>query len=265
MRNRYPSDLTDEEWAVLQPMADPKGGRPGPNPRKYERRRIVDALMYLARTGCPWRSLPKDFPKWEAVYFYFRTWRDWGVFGKMNAAMVEIMRKRLGRDHPPTVALVDSQTVKTTEEAVESTRGYDGGKKIKGRKRHVLTDALGLLLCAIVTVASVQDRDGGAALLDQAAQQHPTVSKTLADSAYNGSPVAEAMRRTGIDLEVVRRPKGSKGFVVQALRWKVERFFGWLNRWRRLSKDYERLPRSSVAMVQIACIGRMARWLGRNA
>jgi len=259
-RKAYPSDLTDEQWALLEIFVK-NSSIQGPNPAKYSRREIINALLYVKKTGCQWRYLPHDFPDWQTVYDYFRLWKRDGTWKKIHDTLRTQVRKQAGRKEAPSAAILDSQTVKTTEEASYETRGYDGGKKIKGRKRHVLVDVLGLVLAVLVTTASVTDRDGARQVLATAHQELPSVQHVWADRGYEGPLVEEIKSNTGITLEIVKRTDTTPGFVVQKWRWIVERTFGWMNRDRRLSKDYERLPESSEAWIYLSGIGRMIRKL----
>ena len=259
-RQPYPTDLSDTEWHRLAPLVPrPKaGGRPP----KYPRREILNAILYLVRAGCAWRLLPHDFPSWRIVYHYFRHWKQKGVWKRIHDRLRKLLRKAAGRFQQPSAAILDSQSVKTTERGGE--HGYDAGKNINGRKRHILVDTLGLLLAVCVTAASTQDRDGARLLLTVLAHHWTRLRVIWADSSYAGELiewVRELRARRRVKLEIVRRLDAQKGFVVLPKRWIVERTFGWLNRCRRLSKDYEYLTETSEAMIHVAMINLMVRRL----
>lgn len=258
----YPSDTTDAEWAVLEPLLLPKTKRG--RPRQHQRRRIVDALRYMSRTGCQWRYLPKDFPKWTIVAKTYYRWVQSGLWERVNAALREKIRIEEGRNARPSGGLIDSQAVKTADKGEE--RGFDAGKKVKGRHRHILTDTLGLILAIVVHSASIQDRDGIRLLITPEVQhEYPELKKLWLDGGYAGQ--AETwLGSLGYDVEITARNDGlgawvgpgeepaprQEGFILQKKRWVVERTFGWLTKYRRLSKDYEATTSSSRTWVLLA-------------
>jgi transposase len=255
---RYPTDLTDRQWELVKVLLPDRPPGPAGRPVKHEKREIVNAILYLVRGGGSWRMLPKDFPPWKTVYGYFSSWRDDGTLDKLHDALREQVRVKEERRNPnPSAGIVDSQSVKGADTVSKETRGYDAGKKINGRKRHIVVDTIGLLLIVMVSAASIQDRDGGRGILKLLKGALPSVRHIFADGGYQGQLVAIAKSAWGIVVEVVRKPTDQRGFAVLPRRWVVERTFSWLLRWRRLVRDYERLPQTHEAMVKWAMVGLM--------
>lgn len=257
VRQQYPSDLTDVQWQLVEPFV--RANPVGPQPVAYSRREVVNALLYVSRTGVQWRYLPHDFPDWQSVYSYFRQWKKDGTLQRIHDVLRGKVRKQAGRAPEPTAGVLDSQSVKSDVQA--ESRGYDANKKVKGRKRHLLVDMLGLVLVAFVSTAEVQDRDAAAAVLPLAAEQFPTLQKAFADAAYEGPRVERLAQQTGVDVQIVKRTDNTPGFVVQPKRWLVERTFGWLSRERRLARDYERKEESCEAFIHLGMIRLMLRRL----
>jgi putative transposase len=225
-RKPYPTDLTDAQWEIVAPLVPTP--QPILQPSKYSRREILNALFYVNRTGCQWRMLPHDFPPWESVYGYFYQWRKDGTWQKINDALRRQTRQRAGRSPEPTTAILDSQYAKTT--AMGGPRGYDAGKKVKGRKRHLLVDVLGLVLAVLVLAANVQDRDGGWIVLSAIHQAYPSITRVWADGSYAGDLVRRAREELKIEIEIVKPPPHAHSFQVLPHRRVVECTFGWWNR-----------------------------------
>jgi transposase len=257
-KRRYPTDLTDRQWGLVEGLLPcPPPGPAGRKP-KHDKREIVNAILYQVRSGGAWRMLPADLPPWQTVYSYFRAWGADGTLDRIHDALREQVRtKQEQRSPAPSAGIVDSQSVKGADTVCAATRGYDAGKRINGRKRHIVVDTIGLLLVVIVSAASVQDRDGGRCILKALHRAFGSVRHVFADGGYRGRLVATAKSAWRITVEVVKKPPDQRGFAVLPRRWVVERTFSWLMRFRRLARDYERLPATHEAVVKWAMVAIM--------
>jgi transposase len=268
-RQPYPSDLSDARWALVEPTLTAwreerrRRGLEGGRPPTHDLRDILDAIVYVDRTGIPWRYLPHEYPPWESVYHYFAAWRDEGVFTQLSGLLHRLVRTDQQRQAEPSAAVLDAQSVKTSTNVPTTSQGVDAAKKIVGRKRSIITDTLGLLLMVLVTAASVQDSMAGIRLIQRVAAAFPTIRKIWVDGGYRQQLVEQAAT-LGIDVEIVRREPGTRGFAALPRRWVAERTLGWLMLHRRLTRDYETLPASSEAMIQLAAIDNMARRVTRE-
>jgi putative transposase len=262
-RKPYPSDLTDAQWAVLAPLIPPAW--PGGRPRKTDMRQVINVLFYLVREGCTWRALPHDFPPWRTVYNYFRWWAGDGTWQTLIDTLRPQVRAQAGRQPTPRVACIDSQSVKTAQGG--QNVGSDGGKKVRGRKRHVVVDTLGLLMAVVVTAANVDDAQAAQQLFAQLpGKDWPRLEVVQADNKYHNHELKRWLRvhHRPYWVMVVSRPPGERRFIPLKSRWVVERTFAWLGRYRRLSKDYEHTVESSEAVVRITGLHHYLRRLCRK-
>ena len=254
---RYPTDLTDEEWARIAPLM-PKPGRMG-RPRETDFREVINAVRYLVRSGCGWRMLPVHFGRWRTVYGWFRELARRFLFQTIHDVELMLDRERVGREASPTAAVIDSQSVKAPQ---AQSRGYDANKRVLGRKRHIAVDTDGRLLMVNLTTADISDSAGAQAILDAIRKRWPWVKHLFADSAYDRLTLMDKAAYLNFVIEIIRRSEQQKGFHVLPRRWVVERTFGWMMRWRRLVRDYERRIDVSTAMIHVAMGGILMR---RNA
>jgi transposase len=253
----YASSVTDGEWEILEPLMPPRKKRG--RPRRTALRAVIDAIFYLLQSGCQWDMLPKGFPPWQTVYGYFSFWRQDGTWAHIHDALYRQCRDLEGREESPSAAIIDAQSTKTGPDA-RGDVGFDAGKNVKGRKRHIVVDTLGLLLSAAVHSAGIQDRDGAALALDKITARFPFIEKFFADGSYAG-PIAQS--NSPRPFEIVKRSDTAKGFEVLPKRWIVERTFAWLGINRRLAKDFERYAQTTLAFMQTAMIKLMSRRLAR--
>jgi putative transposase len=253
----YSTDLTDSQWDYIKELIP--AAKPGGRPRSLDMRQVINGILYITVGGIQWRLLPKTYPNWKSVYDYFRNWRLDGTWQRLHDTLRSRVRQRAGRHKHPTAGSLDSQSVKRS--AMAGTHGYDAGKKIDGRKRHILVDTLGLLLAVVVTAASVSDPAGARLLLRRLDGAGKKLRLIWVDGTYRGTLLTWVAQRFRCRLVPILRPLGAKGFVLLPKRWAVERTFAWLIMHRRLSRDFEMLPASSEAFIQIAMIRIMLRRL----
>jgi putative transposase len=256
-KQQYTSDLSDEAWEVVKPWLPLEQAGPG-RPIEQDMRQVVNAIFYVVRTGCQWANLPTDYPNHNSVYYHYRKWCLDGTWRRINTALRRQERRQRGRNADPSAGIIDTQSAKTTEAGGE--RSYDAGKKINGRKRHIVVDTVGNLLEVVVHAAGIQDYHGAKDLLLKLTETVTSLKKIWADGIYKNGGLVDWVRDTlNIVLEIVARPSDQVGFQVLPRRWVVERTFAWLGRYRRLSKDYEKCTKSSEGVVYIASIHTMLR------
>ena len=261
---RYPSDLIDEEWEIIETIISDLDPYTTGRPRTTDLREIMNAIFYINKTGCPWRYLPKDFPSYKLVNYYYNKWTDNGMLEKINTALRHRLREKRGHNQDPTGAIIDSQSVKGTPESYIDS-GFDGGKLVKGRKRHIVVDTMGCVIVVWVHAANIFDGKAARWIIEYLFSLLHTIKIIWADSAYSGAELFDwVFSQFNCVLEVVRKEKGIQGFHVLPRRWVVERTFAWLIRSRRLNKDYERKPSSSKAQVYLASCRLLLRQICNN-
>ena len=248
---KYPTNVSDSNWKIISKYLNTARNR------KYELREIINAILYVVKTGCQWRMLPGDFAPWKTVYYYFSVWKKGEIFEILHEALVEKTRVMKGRKEEPTVGIIDAQSVKNTLVSSEN-RGFDAGKKIKGIKRHIIVDTLGLVLAVVIQSASVQDRDGAVDVVSKLCESWKRVVKIFADGGYRGQLINTIVTKFKIELEIIKRNE-QHTFKILPKRWIVERTFAWIDTNRRNSKNYERLNNTSVAMVHLSAIRIMLK------
>jgi len=263
---RFPSDLTDAQWRLLAPLLPAPRSGPGlPGRPATSRRALVNAILYVLWTGCPWRALPDGYPHWRTVHHHFAHWAADGTLARLHAVLRGRVRAAAGRTVAPTAAVIDAQSVRASDWVSQATKGYDAAKKVHGRKRHLAVDTCGLLLDLLVTPASVQDRDGGRRLLWRLRHDLPTIRLVWADAGYAGKLVTWAQQVLTLAVRIVRKRPGVHHFEVLPRRWVVERTFSWFGKCRRLAVDYERKPEHHQAWVHWAMVRVMVKRLARQA
>lgn len=242
----YPTNVSNSQWQIISKSLDLERSR------KYDLQEITNAILYLVKTGCQWRMLPGDFPKWSIVYYYFSAWKKQGIWEQMHELLVEKIRKKHSKNEEPSVGIIDAQSVKSTLVSSQD-KGFDAGKKIKGIKRHIIVDTLGLILAVVIQAASVQDRDGAISVLDKLSESWKKIIKIFADGGYRGELINKVKKQFKIKLEIVKRDE-LHTFKILPKRWIVERTFSWIDTNRRMSKNYERLNDTSVTMVHLSAL-----------
>ena len=247
----YPTNVSDSQWQIISNFLDTKRNR------KYDLREIINAIVYLVKTGCQWRMLPGDFAHWKIVYYYFSIWKKNGIWEDLHESLVEKTRASVGKNEEPSVGIIDAQSVKNTLVSSED-KGFDAGKKIKGIKRHIVVDTLGLVLAVVVQSASVQDRNGAIIVIEKLVENWRKIIKIFADGGYSGSLIEKVRTKFRIDFEIIKRDNQHQ-FKVLPKRWIVERTFAWIDTNRRNSKNYERLNQTSVAMIHLSAIRIMLK------